>query len=139
MLIGQDLDYYSKVFNQTQEELTTGESTLLNILYDGRINDKKSFNDILLRVYGFPFNNYEINKPYQEVACLASWKLFMGYICRYDATLLSHAEVGEYVVEGFLRGYRTSGYVSEIGKDEAEIFCYEVARERGGETFDDSD
>lgn len=85
MLIGQDLDYYSKVFNQTREELTTGESTLLNILYDGRINDKKSFNDILLRVYGFPFieshessllqNNFETNKPYQEVACLASWEL----------------------------------------------------------------
>ena len=85
LLIGQELDYYPKVFNQTREELTTGESTLLNILYDGRINDKKSFNDILLRVYGFPFieshessllqNNPDTNKPYLEVACLASWEL----------------------------------------------------------------
>lgn len=84
-LIGQELDYYPKVFDQTCEELTTGESTLLNILYDGRINDKKSFNDILLRVYGFPFieshessllqNNPETNKPYFEVACLATWEL----------------------------------------------------------------
>lgn len=85
MLIGQELDYYPKVFHQTREELTTGESTLLNILYDDRINDKKSFNDILLRVYGFPFieshessllqNNPDTNKPYIEVACLASWEL----------------------------------------------------------------
>ena len=86
MLIGQVLDYYPKVFNLTCKELTTGESTLLNILYDGRIKDKKSFNDILLRVYGFPFIesrkssilqiNPDTNKPYMEVALLASWELF---------------------------------------------------------------
>lgn len=85
-LFSSELEYYPKVFIQTREELSTGESTLLNILYDGRINDKKVFNDVLLRVYGLPFiesressllqNNPETNKPYQEVAFLASWELF---------------------------------------------------------------
>ena len=84
-LFGTELEYYPQVFEQTQKELSTGESTLLNILYGGRINDKKSFNDILLKVYGFPFieshevsllqNNPKTNKPYREVAYLASWEL----------------------------------------------------------------
>ena len=84
-LFGAKLEYYPQVFEQVQKELSTGESTLLNILYDGRINDKKSFNDILLKVYGFPFiesheaslfqNNPKTNKPYHEVAYLASWEL----------------------------------------------------------------
>ncbi len=94
MLIGSELEYYSKVFEQTREELSTGESTLLNILYDGRINDKKSFNDVLLRVYGFPFieshlssllqNNPETNKPYREIAYLASWELFYKRLISKD-------------------------------------------------------
>ena len=94
MLIGSELEYYSKVFEQTREELSTGESTLLNILYDGRINDKKSFNDVLLRVYGFPFieshlssllqNNPETNKPYREIAYLASWELLYKRLISKD-------------------------------------------------------
>ena len=94
MLIGSELEYYSRVFEQTREELSTGESTLLNILYDGRINDKKSFNDVLLRVYGFPFieshlssllqNNPETNKPYREIAYLASWELFYKRLISKD-------------------------------------------------------
>lgn len=94
MLIGSELEYYSTVFGQTREELSTGESTLLNILYDGRINDKKSFNDVLLRVYGFPFieshlssllqNNPETNKPYREIAYLASWELFYKRLISKD-------------------------------------------------------
>lgn len=94
ILIGTELEYYSKVFIQTRKELSTGESTLLNMLYDGRINDKKSFNDVLLKVYGFPFieshlssllqNNPETNKPYREIAFLASWELFYKRLISND-------------------------------------------------------
>ena len=44
--------------------------------------------------------------------------------------LLSHAEVAEDVVEGFLGGDGASGDVGKIGEDEVEVFGEEVAAER---------
>lgn len=84
------------MFEQTNEELSTGESTLLNLIYDGSIKNVESFNDVLLRVYGFPFieshkssllqNNIETKKPYVEIALLASWELLYKRLVNKDST-----------------------------------------------------
>ena len=45
-----------------------------------------------------------------------------------NRNLLSHAEVREDVVEGFLGGNLAfAGYLSKVGEDEAEVFGKEVA------------
>lgn len=103
MITGVKPVYYKRVFDQTNKELSTGESTLLNIIYDGSIKDVKTFNDVLLRRYGFPFieshqssllqNNIETNKPYAEIALLASWELLYKRLANNCSTMCNRYEM----------------------------------------------
>lgn len=95
-LVGGEIEYYNKVFEQTNEELSTGNSTLLNIIYEDRINDKNIFNDELIKVYGFPFieshtssllqNNPKTNKPFAEIANLIYWELLYKRLINKEST-----------------------------------------------------
>lgn len=95
-LVEVEIEYYNKVFEQTNEELSTGNCTLLKIIYEGRINDKNIFNDELLKVYGFPYieshvssllqKNLETNKPYAEIARLISWELLYKRLINKEST-----------------------------------------------------
>ena len=53
-------------------------------------------------------------------------------------TLLSHAEVSEDVVEGFLGGDLTAGDFGEDVEDVAEIFGEEVTADAAVKAFDDT-
>ncbi len=96
VVTGIKSDYYQKVFGQTNEEISTGESTLLNIIYDGSIKDKSVFTDKLLNVYGLPLIeshissilpfNHETGKLYKETALLASWELLYKRLVSKDST-----------------------------------------------------
>jgi len=53
--------------------------------------------------------------------------------------LLSHAEMTEDVVEGFLGCDLTAGDVGEVMEGEAEVFGEKVAGEVGVEAFEDTE
>lgn len=97
ILVGHKMDYYGKVYKQMEQELNTGESTLLNLVYSDEIKDKSKFSDILLEVYGLPVieshmssllqTNPETGKPYEEIAGLAAWELLYKRITCKTSTI----------------------------------------------------
>lgn len=92
-----DIVYYKKVYEQIGQELSIGESALLDIVYEDRISDKNLFNDIFLQVYGFPViesnkstllqKDPMTGKPYRELAGLAAWELLFKRITNTKSTL----------------------------------------------------
>lgn len=98
-----DIIYYKKVYEQMEEELSIGESALLDIIYEDRITDRSVFNDIFLQVYGFPViesnkstllqKDPVTDKPYRELAGLAAWELLFKRITNTKSTLCNRYEL----------------------------------------------
>ena len=53
--IGSPLNYYAKVMEHCKKEASSGNSVLLDIIYNGDISDKNFFDEVLGKVYGTPF------------------------------------------------------------------------------------
>ena len=99
--IGCKLDYYDEVIENCKNEIKSGNSVLLDILYNADISDKNYFSEVFEKVYGYPFieadnmtvmpmdNSRQPSKPYIETATMIGLELIFKRVKSYNNTTCS--------------------------------------------------
>lgn len=85
-VIGCDLNYYHNVIKNCKIDFINNRNLLLEILIDGRICDKETFENVLAPHYGYPYieaNNTHLIPPYVETAVLRGLELLMKRLYMY--------------------------------------------------------
>lgn len=100
-LDSSELDYYDEVIENCKNEIKSGNSVLLDILYNADISDKNYFSEVFEKVYGYPFieadnmtvmpmdNSRQPSKPYIETATMIGLELIFKRVKSYNNTTCS--------------------------------------------------